>query len=176
MSDEFEKKQELEDRTIEALLLGFKNPIYEDYNIPRAHEIEQAVGCSLADLCGMDKDKKEMILNGGICWDLHHPERLQERVRQGLQDIFSGYRDEQNSLDMYMKTLHKLDWIWVYMLGDIFKFKDGDREKAEERVKAYWNAEELRNFQDINEGVRIIIDREYAEKQKRPGVGNCVVR
>jgi hypothetical protein len=166
-----EQKLELEDRTIEALLLGFRKPIWRDYSIPSPSKIQEATGYAIRKLCGIDGNKflGTYFNEEGIGWYyLANPEKIQPRVRKGLQDIFSGCKDEMNSLDRYMVTIENphLQHEWVCLKGDIYKFKQGERKKAQERVNSYWKKPELDNFKTLHHLMNKYIS-DYYEKLKR---------
>ncbi len=159
----WEKKRELEDRTIEALLLGFRKPLHLEYQIPSSHRVALATIYAVQSLCGFDYASAgcgdEICL--GWKW-VANPEKLGKRVREGIQFVLErADRESNSSLDLYM-LCHpsKLAREWFSMKGDLHRFRRGERKKAEERVKAYWKSEELQDFRNLHKYMR-----DYTQKQ-----------
>ncbi len=149
MADDFKCIFELEERTIEALLLGFNEPLhhlYKEYNIPSPHMIEDF----------LERVKRK---------------DLQIRVQDGLSKIrmrgTAGPELGTNRLEDYMHgwTSHSLIWEWFPCYGDLFKFMSNAREDAEKKMRAYWTSEELKDFQNINGVMQKLAVGYYKEKE-----------
>lgn len=132
----FESLCELEDRTIEAILLGFNEPLHpldKEYVIPSPRRIQDFVGKVIRDT------------------------NLQRRIKEGWKRItmrgVAGPEQSTNCLEDYYMPIFgpsKLDWRWFPGSGDLFKFREGEREKAEERAKYYWTTSEINDFLKIS--------------------------
>ncbi len=136
---------ELEDRTMDALILGFKEPIMEGCTIPSNTMLYDFV-------------EEAVKRTGGR-------ESLQKRVSKGVFGSFSGGRYDTNLADHYL--IHNPDvisWCWFYGIGDVFKFKPGEKEKAEKRVKQFWTQKELKNFERVNAITSELSKKYYAGK------------
>ncbi|MCX6750518.1 MAG: hypothetical protein NTZ83_03600, partial [Candidatus Pacearchaeota archaeon] len=85
-----------------------------------------------------------------------NPERLRKRVKEGIMFVLErADRESNSSLDLYMLcNPSKLASEWSSMKGDLYRFRQGERKKAEERVKAYWNSEELQDFRNLHKYMR----------------------
>lgn len=165
--DSWQKQKELEDRTIEALLLGFRKPIHFDYPIPSSYGVTLATIYAVRSLCGFDYASAGCGDETCLGWNwVANPEKLGKKVREGIQFILERTdRESNSSLDLYM-LCHpsRLASEWFPMKGDLHRFRRGERKKAEERVKAYWTPEEQKNFRQLHKFMR-----EYAQEQLKGG-------
>jgi hypothetical protein len=137
--------------TVEALLLQFRNKIVRGLNLPSPYLIKEV----------LEEIRREQ------------DERLQERVKEGLQKILervmTGPELSQTYLEDYMLNLFSpyIEWQWVQWYGDLFKFQPGERKKAEARVKAYWSKDELQDFRAIGKIMRERAKQKYEKRIKK---------
>lgn len=168
---EWDRHVELINNTIEALLLGFQEPIKYDYEIPRSYEIKKLAGHALGEICGTTDDARyqSLINSDVICWSLLDNTRIiQPRVREGLEVSLSSSKDENSHLDIYMAMREStLRSEWFYLIGEMYTFRPGKREELEIKVKKYWRKKELANFEKINEIVRRECKILYDKKKER---------
>ena len=146
----FEEMCELEDRTTEAILLGFNEPLYpfdKTYVIPSPHMIQDFVQKAIRGV------------------------NLQERVDEGWESVtrrgVAGPEQSTNCFEDYFMPLFgqgKLDWQWFLGYGDLFRFREDEREKVRESMESYWTQEELRNFQEINKLTQEMAVKYYKDK------------
>ncbi len=148
-----DKLYELQDRTIEALLLGFKKQIIPEYSIPSHSQIEKATGFAIRKFCGIDEEREKTFYGAVVGWqDLKHPEKLQEMVRKGLESVLNHPdREQMSPLGNYL-IFYKVYTAseWFAGLGTLHRFRRGEKKKAEERIKSYFNEKEMQNFRQIH--------------------------
>jgi hypothetical protein len=156
--NECKKLFELEDRTSEALLLQFdpKEIITNALYIPNPCEIREI----------------------GLEFHRANREALQKRVREGLWAIFqrgSTWNEETEcALENYMFKLgegiepawcgKRIEGAWIYGFGDLFRFKQGEREKVERLYQEYWNPEERADFDKIGIILRDKTKQQYERR------------
>jgi len=146
----FEERCQLVDRTIEAILLGFNkllHPHYKDYVIPSPRRIQDFVGKASRDI------------------------KLRGRIKEGweritMREVTGGPEQSTNYFEDYMHGFiqNKLDWRFFLGYGDLYKFREGEREKAEERAKSYWTTSEIKNFRKINVITQKMAIKHYRER------------
>ena len=132
----FELDYELKERVVEALLVGFNKPIYLEYPIPGPVYIKRVVNRGLNDLSG----------------------KLESRVEWGLTYALHGHKGHPEFLDNYMS--HRRDILgmeWFYGQGSLYRFRRGERKKAQARVEVFFTLDELKNFRDLHKSIRKIL-------------------
>ena len=163
---------ELEDRTCDALVTGFlpSQPIQVCYNkpfyIPSSSNVCKILEKSLVEICGK---KREDHFGRNIDWgsiDLSGP--LNRKVIEGLRKSTSPPRDEYSLLDRYLSTCDNplLEHEWIIRFGELYRYREGERKKAIERVNAFWNPVEMGSFRQIYGAMRKHTKELFEEKRK----------
>lgn len=164
---EWDIQCELNERTIDALLLGFLEPLKFDYPLPCSYEVSTFAMKATREICGAANPR---IWNGSsniILSELDNPEKLELRVRDGLVGAINSYKDENSYLDLYMSMSGRFGSEWFYGLGSLYRFRPGEREESEQRVRNYWNEIELDNFKELNKIIQGLTQKEYKKKKDR---------
>ena len=149
---------ELEDRTCDALITGFlpSQPIQICYNrpfyIPSSNDICILLGISLREILGSKKGDYHWW--DSVKWNtIASSDALNRRIVDSLRKVTISEKECNSHLDDYLCVISnpRLEHEWVSRLGDLFKYRDGEREKAIERVANFWKSEELDSFRQIHE-------------------------
>jgi len=149
----WKKQVELENRTCEALVLGLRKPIWDKYSIPDAYEIGEHLGYALRQLGGE-------LVESFSWWDsvrwptIKDLSKIKQRVAEGLFAITSSGKEEDTQLHVFLSSNPAIESSWAFMIGDLYRFKPGERKKAAARVKAYWQPDELRDFRNLHRYMR----------------------
>ena len=132
---EFEKnciKWDKEAAWKDAILLAFDFPIQYDYPIPEKHRINKAV--------------KKVLDELGL------PKKFTEKVWK----LVSSGRDEYSILESYISNFdNRFGSEFFYGYGTLYRWREGEREKAEKRVQMYLSAGEKKCFEKIQEAIKI---------------------
>lgn len=135
LKQEYEKNKELSARTIDAILIGFKKNIYEQYTIPDKFNLQEY----LSLLINNPKDKI----------------KLKKRVKEGIMCAIAEYYSEDNpsKMDLAMSSLVRdspFERKWFPWIGTMYSFKPGEYEKANTRAISYFTKDEMNDFYSIH--------------------------
>ncbi len=152
--EDLKKEYEIKCNFCDALLLQFKKPIRYDLTIPNGYHIYNLFVVADKIMKGGRINKKGIYL---MQHDFEYISEksfphLSKKVSKGLIDVLRDSRRETSFLQDYMerrKDIFGRDWFFGY--GDLFRFRDGEREKAELRVSNTFSKEELAEFNKIGE-------------------------
>jgi len=155
-----DNRLELEDRTCDALITGFLpqqsiHTIYKkSFYVPSSSDVCEILGSSLGDICGRRRGSNFGV---NVDWgNIKVPGVLNEKVIAGLKKSTFSWRDEYSLLDYYLFTCNNplLEYEWVYGLGGLYRYRDGERKKAIERAADFWKPEEMDSFRQIHKVMR----------------------
>lgn len=142
------------------LVLG--NKLFQSILYPPASKIEEAAGFAIRKFCGIEGEKEKTLYGRVVGWQhLTHPERLQKRVREGLMSVLHHPdREQMSPLGLYL-NVYQVNTAsqWFVWKGTLHRFRRGEKKKAEERVKAYFNEDEIQNFRQLHEIMRSYMAR-----------------
>lgn len=165
-----EISNKLVNRTIDALLLGFDKPIRFDYFIPQPHYIVGGISFAVAKLFGnTHRELKNTnpanarMIEGRNLWHLSGIKTFENRVKEGLERALTTKYPSYNGEIPIISNLtpsyclyndYKFGVEWFFGYGNLFRFRAGEREKAEKNVKEYFNEKEMANFRQLYEPMR----------------------
>ena len=115
----------------DSILLAYSNNIRYDYHIPPAYNIEKAV----------IKCIKEMKF----------PKTFKDEVRA---IVFSD-RYERSEIDRYLRSKEKFGNEWFYGIGTLYRWREGEREKAEARVEKHISTRDKNNLKKLANALEI---------------------
>jgi len=146
-------------RTCDALLLQFKEPIAPDFPefvIPSARDIEELVYIAGEILSGREVNPLDVDnLYGAYEHRVSSKQfsLLPERVREGIPAAFDrAHCDAASTMDIYLSGLcGRVESRWVYLFGDSYGFVEGGRREAQERVRKFFDREELAGFEKVGQ-------------------------
>jgi len=153
--DKDKKLYEPNDRTCDALLLQFKEPKIYDLTIPDGYNIY-----SLVVIAGKIMNRKKVNPKEVNCISTNHSHcplkkeylsKLSKRVSEGISQVLRESRNEYSLLYIYLCQQEIFANEWFFGHGTWHRFRDGEREKAEQRTKNYFNEKELSEFDKIGE-------------------------
>ena len=132
---ELEKKNAI----IDAILLSFVDNLVYDYPIPPRGDIANLV-------------REAMRLHD---W----PKTFKNKVL----DIIRGCRDEYTRLDSHLANTCRFGSEFFYGYGTLLRWRAGEREKAEERVKQHISTRELKHVAKLQEILRPEVDEKVPD-------------
>jgi len=137
-------------KTIQAILTNFDEPLIKEYNIPSAFRIKEALVHAIKEICLINFQKSHPFYDLKVEWDLlAFPEKLQPRIRQAISLILDNGYLEKYLLIAYEKN-QILKGKWFFFFGDMFVFEDYEKEKIKQELKEFWTEQELENFKEIH--------------------------
>jgi hypothetical protein len=151
-----DKIHEFEDRICDALVLGFgEEPIKYDYYIPQVYDARQIIIGSFKDCLGSRKegydDRRARKVFG---------KKVSEGLYRAVFEIhYSGpYSDATNYFSNFYLGGFGNERIfcseWFADGGELKKFREGEREKAEERVEKYFTEFQLGRLNVLQEAIQ----------------------
>ncbi len=154
-----EKQVEYKKRTCEAILLQFDRPLIYDLSIPSPENIY-----SLLFVAGEITNGKKVTLSEfweimdeeDLCGNFlteNHFSKLSKKVSKGIIHLWDA--EDGFSLREYLKQKNIFANEWVDNYGSLYRFRDGEREKAELRVKGYFTEKESSDFDKIGEIINL---------------------
>ncbi len=150
---EWDMQCELEYKTCDALLLQFdpEQIIKSDFYIPSPTRIrEWTVDFDRKTLQQSVRDKLWEVLQRGSAWNEPTNCILEDYLLRLGGITWSGRRTEGN---------------WIYMFGDLFRFKEGQREEAQRDYQDHWNEAERKDFDRIGIVLRDKVKVEYGGRK-----------
>ena len=169
MSTKEIKGYKLIDRSCDSLVLAYSpdqvlGHNYRDdfFYIPSSSSIERAVGYSLRKIFGGRE------AGGGwrdlVEWlTIANLERLEHRILEGMKKAIERYPDCKPPLEEYLSSLNFEDH-WIYIKGNMYRFKDGKREEALQKFNDYWNEQERLRWEQIHNFMRECTQRDFKRK------------
>jgi hypothetical protein len=131
----------------DAIILAYDFPIRYDYCIPENYRINKAVRVAI-DKLKLHKKFKDKV------WELVH-----------------SRRDEYSELESYMSDYeHRFGSEWFHGYGTLYRWRPGEKEKAEARVEMYLSDGEKKCFEKIREAIKITKKIEPFESDKEMGI------
>ena len=170
---DWEKRIEFGTRTCDALITGFDHefPLHtlggELFYIPSTSCVFDCLDYALGKICGFDK--KRVSKRHRIFWNDYKSLDMNERVVEGLKFVTRCDGGERSALGWYFcegSGENMFERHWFFGKGDLFRYRAGQRERAIEKVKAYWNPDELDDFRRIHEPMKEYVKRVYEEKER----------
>ncbi len=164
--DKWEKKVELFDRTIDALALGFTEPIRFDYEIPGPNKIIKSVDFAIVKLFAkkypkMDLKYYERSDKPSNSYFLQKMDEFEERVNEGLIRCLWGDKFDGPYIHTALHTEYRFGREWFFGDGDLFRFRPGGREKAEKLVEDYFNEKEKGNFEKLHKYMKEYVSKRF---------------
>lgn len=148
---EYEKNKELSDRTIDAILIGFKRNLCGDYKIPP--DLQASLNSVYLQL--RKKFKLEKRINEGICNLLFSYEG--DFILEGFHnEFYKIYPTGPGKYECYGKP----------RLGTFYKFKKGEYKNANFRAKEYFTKDEMLDFYIIHKMLNKQVREEIKERIK----------
>ncbi len=80
-------------------------------------------------------------------------DKLEKRIEEGTRGVSKNERDRMSSFDRYFlpDLSINLAHTWVRGMGDLYRFKKGERKKALQNFDDYWNNKEKEQWEQIQE-------------------------
>ena len=170
---------QLKIKTLEALLIGFKEPIKYDFCVPSREVIQDSFKFAIEkSFAGkykhirQDDYHKYYFFNGPMLeYTLKPIKELEGRVKEGLiqslgrpgeTDYMGSYWGDSFIQKGYWKE--KLEEAAFSDTGEVYKFREGERKRMEGRVKSYFQEEERKNFFKLHRHMREFVSIHYKLK------------
>ncbi|MCL5018304.1 MAG: hypothetical protein M1416_00860 [Candidatus Pacearchaeota archaeon] len=155
MIKNIERQVEYKKRTCDAILLQFDRPLIYDLFIPPPENIYSFMFVAGETISGKKitlpefwEIMDEEDLYGSFLTE-NHFSKLSKKVSEGIIHLWDA--KDGFSLREYLKQKNIFANEWVDNYGSLYRFRDGEREKAEQRVKGHFNEKELSDFDKIGE-------------------------
>ncbi|MBR9683252.1 hypothetical protein GOV03_01810 [Candidatus Woesearchaeota archaeon] len=157
--DEWEKKIELFNRTVDALTLGFTEPIRFDYKIPGPHKIIKSVDFAMDKLFAKKYPQFNLKFHEFFDGPSHSPylqrmAEFEERVNEGLIRCLWGSQNDDPYIHRALGDEYRFGREWFLGDGNLFRFRPDGRERAETLVEEYFNEKEKENFERLYKHIR----------------------
>jgi hypothetical protein len=153
---DFKIDDEFRDRTCDALLLEFKEPKVYDLTIPDEHNLHSLVVIAGRILNGQKVDPKKVncVTTSHEIYENRLLEEkfslLSPKVSKGLFNILKvRERGEKSDLYWYLHHEDLFGHEWHMLRGDWYRFRDGQRGRAEQRVQDYFDKKEIEDFNKV---------------------------
>lgn len=152
--DNFKEDGKFKDRICDALLLQFKEPKVRDLTIPDEYNVYSLVVIAGKILDGQKVNPKEVNC-GSTGHDYSFLEKeyfskLLPKVSNGLFSILKiESKGEKSHLYYYLGNDYIFGCEWFFGAGDWYRFRDGQRGKAEQRVEDYFSKKEIGDFNEV---------------------------
>ena len=130
----YEKNQiqwDKENAWIDAIILAYDHNIQYDYPIPDGYRIRNAVRKAIEEI-DVPKTFKNKILE--VIW---------------------ACKDEYCRLESYIHRDYIFGSEWFYGYGALYRWREGQKQKAEERVKKYISTRDKNNFKKLVDKIKI---------------------
>jgi hypothetical protein len=170
---DMEKIFELEDRTCDALITGFLpsqsicNLYNQSFYIPSSNYVCILLGTSLREILGSKKGDYHWW--DSVRWNtIASSDALNGKIVDLLRKVTISEKECNSHLDDYLYVINnpRLEHEWVSRLGDLFRYRVGERKKAIERAANFWESEELNSFKQIHEVMRKHTKEMFEKKRK----------
>jgi hypothetical protein len=166
-----DKLFELEERSCDALILAYDpcevlTKAYDEiFYIPSKRVVEESFGFALRNIFGSEQGAShwaDFIKWGGI----KNLNKLEKRIHDGVGEATGGDHEYLNYFDTYlsMNFNPSIQYTWVYMKGDFYRFSKGKREEALDKFEKFWNEKEKSRWNEIHEFMRAYTKKEYGKK------------
>jgi len=170
VNEDFSKYCELVDRSCDALVLAYHtNPSIRtfsgrDFYIPSAHIVEESYGHALRSILGSTDQGNHWA--DAVKWNsIAHRELLEQRIREGTWNAIKSDWETQSAFAGYLNGMsNTFDGEWQYEIGDLFRFKEAKREKAQQEFETFWSPVEKARWNRIHEFMRDYARKEYSSK------------
>jgi hypothetical protein len=167
MIKNIEKQVEYKKRTCDAILCQFDKPLIYDLFIPSPENIY-----SLMFVAGEITSGKRITLSK--FWEImdeedlygnflteNHFSKLSKKVSGGIIHLWDA--EDGFSLREYLKQKNIFGNEWVDNYGSLYRFRDGEREKSEQRIKGYFTEKESSDFDKIGEIIRLYTEQFFLD-------------
>jgi len=131
MSDH--QRYERQCAVIEGILLAFDKQLKYDYEIPNANEVRELVQKYLKS-----KSRKTKLLK-----------EVEEVINRWDRDSYSVLEDHIRLANFQFGSE------WFYGYGDFYRWRPGEKEKAQERVKKLLTKSEQKQLAELQEAIKI---------------------
>jgi hypothetical protein len=159
---------ELNDRSCDALVLAYnlENRLEKglSFYIPRSSEVEEAFGVALRKIFGTKEGSCHWAdsVNWALVRELNS---LDKRIHNGVFEVVSGDSDYQTIFEGYLSSSGgKFDSTWIYLKGDLYRFKEGKRKEALLKFENFWDEREKSRWKEIHKLMREYTQRQYEVK------------
>ncbi|GAF87778.1 unnamed protein product, partial [marine sediment metagenome] len=157
---EFEKQ--FNRGTCDALLLQFKEPKIYDMTIPSAYNIYSLIVIAGEIMNGKKIDPKKVNCistnHDDNFLSKEHLSKLSKKVSEGIFNVVDEFRDAYSFLYHYLNKQSLFAHEWFFGHGDWYRFRDKEREKAEQRITNHFNKKELSEFNEIGKIIQPYIE------------------
>ncbi len=155
-SKEYQRYQELNDRSCDALVLSYSpyrrlvSDCDRSFYIPSQGNVEESFGESLRKLLGETKGSSHWA--DSVRWNnIEGLDKLERRILEGTRKILIGPADYRTPFENYLSELWgKFEHAWIYGRGDFYRFRKGRRAEALEKFKNYWTPKEKVRWEQIH--------------------------
>lgn len=161
---------DLNRRSCDALVLAY-NPrqILDSYcdrgfYIPSCHGVEESYGVALRKMFGTKEGSGHWA--DAVQWaTIKSLSKLEKRIEEGVWTVVSGDPDYQTIFEGHFSSFSgKLEHAWIYMKGDLYRFRKGKREQALDDFDKFWNDSEKKQWAQIHKFMREYTREEYKKK------------
>lgn len=162
------KEDVLLDRACDALALAYNpnKPIASDYYIPSYRDVEEAFGFALRRIYGEKSGSSHWA--DSVRWStVRNLDQLDKRIYHGVWKAVAGDWETMTLLQHYFSPLHGvLESLWVFLKGNLHRFKEGAREKAMEEFQRFWTDAEKTTWRKIHRFMRQYTKQEFERKSR----------
>jgi len=153
MKKSLDKVFEFKNRTVDAILLAFspEAPIKFDYYIPDKHKIVKIVVGAMGNICGFKEKAYTEYPHLQLYHNLQNLRAIEPRILKGLKEVYyKADRDSHSFIEDYMSySGYQIGSEWFIGIGNIFRFRPGERELALKKFCKYWTNKEQQDYQKI---------------------------
>ena len=103
-------------------------------------------------------------------------ENLDSKTVEGFGDEWSRF-DQTGMTDEDIKRLFEgyfsgfassnFESTWIFLKGDLYRFREGRREQAIEKFETFWTTREKSRWSEIHNFMREYTAKSYREKEKK---------
>lgn len=135
-----------------AILTRFDKDLIYDYQIPCPYQVMQLVGVAGLKLANVEFDPKSLKLMSFREMRRHRGASLKgvsERVQQGIGEAFLAEKGYNSTLESCMSCRITFGCEGFIGWGSMYRFRKGEKYKAEHAAFSYFTEDEMREFQKI---------------------------
>ena len=131
-----------ENAWIDAIILAYDHNIQYDYPIPDGYRICKVVRTAIDEI------------------------DVPKTFRSKILEVIWAPKDEYSKLECYIHRDYIFGSEWFYGYGALYRWREGQRKKAEERVKKYLPTRDKNDFKKLVAKIKITKDIKAFETDK----------
>jgi hypothetical protein len=169
-----DKYFEITNRACDALVLGYNSrdilgkDFEKNFYIPCCSEIESSFGFALRKILGVKKGY--IHLADCVRWDtIADLDKLEKRIYEGANEVIIGDPEYETIFSSYLHGLNSRNFesTWIYLRGDLYRFRKEKREEALEKFENFWTEKEKKRWKEVHNFMRSYTVKNYKEKEEK---------